>query len=51
MKKNLLLIQTNSKKTQKTFTINVLLKCNTFPENIVNATMFKQKNIFFVTQI
>ena len=50
MKKNLLKIQNNFKKLQKTFTLNVLLKCNTFPENIVNAIKVKQKNIFFVTQ-
>ena len=51
MKKNLVIIKNNFKKKQKTLTINVLLKRNTFPENIVNATKFKQKNIFFVTQI
>ena len=50
MKKNSLKIKINFKKSQKTFTINVLLKCNTFPENIVNAIKVKQKNIFFVTQ-
>ena len=50
MKKKLLKIQNNFKKPQKTFTINVLLRRNTFPENIVNATKVKQKNIFFVTQ-
>ena len=43
-------MQNNSKKKTKTFVINVLLKCNTFPENIVNASTVKQKNIFFVTQ-